>query len=270
MTGNGHKTQEELASYAMQGLPEEESASIRTHLQSCLPCRAELAEVHGDLALLGIAVPLQPLPEGARERFLQRISAAPAAKSPELPAQVTPITVKTARRGPGFWFPWAAAAAMAIFSIALGVQNRALNDELQGESTLVSNLAAKASQAQQVLEVLTAPNAQRVTLTQGKVPAEPTARATYLPERGGLILLATNLQPLPADKTYELWVIPANGKAPIPAGLFRPDAAGTATLVLPPLHAGVLAKAFAVTIEKASGSDTPTAPLVLSGATTGS
>ena len=35
MTGNGHNTQEELASYAMQSLPLEESASIRTHLQSC-------------------------------------------------------------------------------------------------------------------------------------------------------------------------------------------------------------------------------------------
>jgi anti-sigma-K factor RskA len=269
MTGNGHKTQEELASYAMQGLSVEESASIRTHLQSCLPCRAELAEVYGDLALLGIALPLQPLPEGSRERFLKKISAAPAILPQQTPAQVTPITVKTARRGSGFWVPWAAAAAMAIISIALGLQNRALNDELQGESTLVSNLAAKASQAQQVLEVLTAPNAQRVTLTQGKVAAEPSARATYLPERGGLILLATNLKPLPEDKTYELWVIPASGKAPVPAGLFRPDSAGTATLVLPPLPSGVLAKAFGVTIEKASGSDSPTTPIILSGATAG-
>jgi anti-sigma-K factor RskA len=269
MTGNGHKTQEELASYAMQGLSVEESASIRTHLQSCLPCRAELAEVYGDLALLGIALPLQPLPEGSRERFLKKISAAPAILPQQTPAQVTPITVKTARRGSGFWVPWAAAAAMAIISIALGLQNRALNDELQGESTLVSNLAAKASQAQQVLEVLTAPNAQRVTLTQGKVAAEPSARATYLPERGGLILLATNLKPLPEDKTYELWVIPASGKAPVPAGLFRPDSAGTATLVLPPLPSGVPAKAFGVTIEKASGSDSPTTPIILSGATAG-
>ena len=66
MTGNGHNTQEELASYAMQGLPVEESASIRTHLQGCRACRAELAEVCGDLALLGIAVEQQPLPDGAR------------------------------------------------------------------------------------------------------------------------------------------------------------------------------------------------------------
>ncbi len=80
MTGDGHNTQEELASYAMQNLPLEESASIREHLQNCAPCRTELAEVCGDLALLGIAVEQHPLPEGARERFLKKIAASPAVK----------------------------------------------------------------------------------------------------------------------------------------------------------------------------------------------
>jgi anti-sigma-K factor RskA len=266
MTGNGHNTQEELASYAMQGLPLEESASIRTHLQSCALCRAELAEVCGDLALLGIAVDQQPLPEGARQRFLERIASSPAVKPRTVPAEVVPISVKGSRRGPGFWIPWVAVAAMAIVSISLGVQNRALSDELQDQLRLVTSLARQASRAQQVLEVLTAPTAQRVTLTEGKPSAQPTARATYLPERGGLILLATNLKPLPEGKAYELWVIPANGNAPVPAGVFRPDSVGAATLVLPPLASGIRAKAFGVTVEKASGSGTPTSPIILSGA----
>jgi anti-sigma-K factor RskA len=270
MTGNGHNTQEELASYAMQNLPPEDSASIREHLQGCAPCRAELAQVCGDLALLGIAVEQHPLPEGARERFLKKIAASAAVNPQEAVKEVTPISVKSTRRGLGFWTPWIAAAAMTIVAISLGVQNRALNDELQDESRLVTNLAGKASRAQQVLEVLTAPSAQRVNLTGSKAPAEPTARATYLPERGGLVLLATNLKPLPQDKTYELWVIPANGSAPVPAGLFRPDAAGTATLVLPPVTPGIEAKAFGVTIENASGADAPTSPIILSGAATGS
>jgi anti-sigma-K factor RskA len=263
MTGNGHNTQEELASYAMQNLPVEESASIRAHLQTCAECRTELAQVCGDLALLGLAVEQQPLPDGARDRFLQRIASSPVAK----PAEVTPIDGKAKRRGAGFWVPWMTAAAMAIVAVSLGVQNKALNDELNDESNLVKNLAAQASKAQQVLEVLTAPSAQRVTLTEGKAPAQPSARATYLPDRGALILLATNLKPLPEGKAYELWVIPANGKAPVPAGVFHPDSLGTATLVLPPLPAGIAAKAFGVTIEKASGADSPTMPIILSGAT---
>jgi len=263
MTGNGHNTQEELASYAMQNLPVEESASIRAHLQTCAECRTELAQVCGDLALLGLAVEQQPLPDGARDRFLQRIASSPVAK----PAEVTPIDGKAKRRGAGFWVPWMTAAAMAIVAVSLGVQNKALNDELNDESNLVKNLAAQASKAQQVLEVLTAPSAQRVTLTEGKAPAQPSARATYLPDRGALILLATNLKPLPEGKAYELWIIPANGKAPVPAGVFHPDSLGTATLVLPPLPMGIAAKAFGVTIEKASGADSPTMPIILSGAT---
>jgi hypothetical protein len=270
MTGNGHNTQEELASYAMQNLPVEESASIRAHLQSCATCRNELAQVCGDLALLGLGVEQQPLPEGARERFLNKIASSPTVKPGEKLAEVVPIPVKSTRRGASFWAPWVAAAAMAIVAISLGVQNRALNQELNDESNLVKNLAAQASKAQQVLEVLTAPAAQRVTLSEGKAAAQPSAKATYLPERGGLILLATNLKPLPADKAYELWVIPANGKAPVPAGVFRPDAVGTATLVLPPLPAGIAAKAFGITIEKASGAESPTLPIILSGAPTGS
>ena len=270
MTGNEHNTQEELASYAMQNLPVEESASIRAHLQSCAECRNELAQVSGDLALLGLAVEQQPLPEGARERFLSRIASSPTVKPGATLAAVTPVPVKSTRRGAGFWAPWVAAAAMAIAAISLGVQNKALNDELDLESNLVKNLAAQASKAQQVLEVLTAPTAQRVTLTEGKTPAQPSAKATYLAERGGLILLATNLKPLPADKAYELWVIPADGKAPVAAGVFRPDAVGTANLVLPTLPAGIEAKAFGITIENASGSATPTSPIILSGAPTGS
>jgi anti-sigma-K factor RskA len=267
MTGNGHNTQEELASYAMQNLPPEESASIREHLQTCAPCRTELAQVCGDLALLGLAVEQQPLPEGARDRFLQRIASSPVVKPQERPAEIIPMDVQAKRRGFGFWMPWMTAAAMAIVAVSLAVQNKALNDELNGESNLVKNLAAQASKAQQVLEVLTAPTAQRVTLTEGKAPLEPSARATYLQDRGALILLATNLKPLPEGKTYELWVIPASGKAPVPAGVFRPDSVGTATLVLPHLPAGIAAKAFGVTIENAGGATSPTMPIILSGAT---
>jgi anti-sigma-K factor RskA len=267
MTGNEHNTQEELASYAMQNLPVEESASIRSHLETCAECRTELAQVTGDLALLGLAVEQQPLPEGARDRFLQKIGASSAVKPQEKLAEITPIDVQAKRRGFGFWMPWMTAAAMAIVAVSLAVQNKALNDELNGESNLVKNLAAQASKAQQVLEVLTAPAAQRVTLTEGKAPPAPSARATYLQDRGALILLATNLKPLPEGKTYELWVIPANGTAPVPAGVFHPDSVGTATLVLPTLPSGIAAKAFGVTIENAGGATAPTMPIILSGAT---
>jgi anti-sigma-K factor RskA len=173
---------------------------------------------------------------------------------------------KTSRRGPRFWIPWSIVAGLAVTCTAVVVQNRALNEELNDESNLVKNLAAKASKAQQVLEVLTAPGAQRITLTDGKIPAEPIAHATYLQERGGLVLLAANLKTLPADKTYELWVMPVDG-APVPAGLFRADAGGNATVILPQLSPGLAAKTLVITVEKAGGASAPTLPAMLSGTT---
>src|ERR1700721_677075 len=102
----------------MQGLPVEESASIRAHLHTCPTCGTELAQICGDLALLGIAVQQQPLPEGARERFLNKIAASPAVKPQEKLAEVTPISVKSTRRGAAYWIPWVATAAMAIIAIS--------------------------------------------------------------------------------------------------------------------------------------------------------
>jgi anti-sigma-K factor RskA len=161
--------------------------------------------------------------------------------------------------------PWTIAACLAIACSILGYKVSSMNDALDGESRLVSNLAAKASHAQQVLEVFNAPDAQRVTLTAAKTPPAPTAHTVYLAERGALMMEANNLKPIPAGKTYELWVIPASGAAPVPAGTFTPNADGYASVVLPRLPSGVIAKAFGITVENAGGSSTPTLPIVLSG-----
>jgi hypothetical protein len=164
------------------------------------------------------------------------------------------------------WTAWGAVAALLVVAISLGLQVERLNLRLRDEANRNAMLAEANAHAQEVLEVMTAPTAQRVVLTPAMTPAVPIGRAVYLAARGGLIFQANNLKRLPEGKTYELWVIPANGSAPIPAGLFRPDAAGNASVMLPQIPWGVPAKAFGVTIEKAGGSATPTAPIILSGA----
>jgi anti-sigma-K factor RskA len=73
------------------------------------------------------------------------------------------------------------------------------------------------------------------------------------------------MPPIPLNKAYELWLIPANGSAPIPAGLFKPNAQGTAAILKPPLPTGVEAKTFAVTIEPEAGSSAPTSQPTLVG-----
>jgi anti-sigma-K factor RskA len=77
--------------------------------------------------------------------------------------------------------------------------------------------------------------------------------------------VADNLEPLQPAKVYELWLIPANGQDPIPAGTFHPDQRGSASVILPPLPKGVEAQAFGVTVEDEGGSLKPTLPIILAG-----
>jgi hypothetical protein len=51
----------------------------------------------------------------------------------------------------------------------------------------------------------------------------------------------------------------------MPAGMFKPDERGNAMMMDHPMPEGVLAKAFAVTIEDAVGSDKPTTPILMIG-----
>ena len=274
---------EDLALYAIQALPAEEMAAVAAALRDNPQAQQELARIQGDLALLALSADQQPTPAGSFERLQARMRSEggqPAAKdfatsaalptpinmieATEAPREIAPLSLPRRSKWATFT-PWVIAACLAIACSILGYRVASLNDALDDELALVSNLAVKASHAQQVLEVLNSPEAQRVTLSATKTPAAPTAHTVYLPDRGALVMEANNLKPIPAGKTYELWVIPASGAAPVPAGTFTPNNEGYASVVLPKLPSGVPAKAFGITIENAGGSNTPTAPILLSG-----
>jgi len=250
----------------MQALTPEEERTALAHIDVCAYCRAALAEAMADASLVGLSVEQQAPPNGARQRLMARIASTPQASVPApRPVAVMPVRQE---RSKGFglgWLGWAAAAAMLAVAAYLGYSNHNLQQQLSEDRGQIARLAAEADRSEALTEALTSPDAKRVTLTETKGPAKPMGHATYLPKRGALIFVASNLKPVPANKTYELWVIPANGKAPMPAGLFRPDASGSASVVMPMLPEGVDAKAFGVTIEDAQGSPTPTLPIVMAG-----
>jgi anti-sigma-K factor RskA len=267
MTDGKHIPQEDLALYAMQSLSAEEHARVREHLNACAECRNELACVAGELALFALSAEQKPLPEGARERFMARIGA--DAREVDGAARERRAVASSARpRMVLLWLMgigWAAAAVSIVVATALHTRIRSLNGRLEQKTAMVEQMEGANARAQAILNLLTAPAAKHVVLTAAKSRPAPTARAVYLAAQGALLMQASNLNSVPAGKTYELWVIPIKG-APIPAGLFRPDAAGNASVVLPSIPKGVEAKAFGVTVEKAGGSSTPTAPIVLEGA----
>lgn len=267
MTDAQHISPDDLALYALETLSQHESAALREHLSQCDACHTELARLRGDLALFALSVDQHPLPAGARERFAQSI-ADEIGSNQRRAKRTEPVALD--RRPPRFgsagWLGWAAAAVLLMVAGGLGFEANLLRVRLNDRDNRIALLEASKSRAEQVAEVLTAPSAQKVLLTAPKTPPSPTGRVVYLAARGGLIFQANNLAGVPAGKTYELWIIPADESAPIPAGLFRPDAAGNGSVVLPPIPQGVRAKAFGVTLEDAAGSKTPTLPILLAGA----
>lgn len=268
-----HISPEELMLHAMQALPRADGESVGMHLAECAMCREEIAALNGDLALVALTVARRPVPQGAKERFMQRlVVAGPVGGMRRTESPVVPIDRGRKRAE---WFPWAAAAALLLLAIALGAQVMRLSEKLRVETEQAAQLeesnrelGEKNAHAQEVLELMTTPRAQRAVLMAATSRPVPVGRAVYLAESGALIFQGTNLARLAEGKTYELWVIPANGNAPMAAGMFRPDARGDASVMMPSLPKGVPAKAFGVTIEKAGGSQTPTMPIVLSGAAT--
>jgi anti-sigma-K factor RskA len=181
---------------------------------------------------------------------------------------MTASATQTAAGGRSRWAsitPWVLAAGLGVACAVLGARLGSLNEELGDESKLVSNLAIHASRAQQVLEVLSAPDAQHVTLSEGHAASAPSAHTIYVADRGALVMEASHLPPPPAGKTYELWLLPADGSAPVPAGTFRPGPDGAASLVLPRLRGAARARGFSITLESTGGAAAPTLPPVLSG-----
>jgi hypothetical protein len=189
----------------------------------------------------------------------------PNPNAPTAPAPPPPRHKHTHVLG---WFEWGITAAALAVACYLGYHSYELQREVDAERGEVAELSVQAAHAQELqrlMDALLSPAAKQVTLTETRGTARPVGHATYLPQSGALIFVASNLRPVPQSKTYELWLIPSNGKAPIPAGVFRPDAKGSAAVVLPPLPEGVDAKAFGVTVETADGASTPTLPIVMAG-----
>jgi hypothetical protein len=252
---------------------------VRLHLPQCPECSTEVAQLRTDFALVALAVPQVPPPAGAKERLMQAAgvsSTAGSSKSASLKTFPKPVrdasgvhgiaAVRAKRTNPVLiWGGWVAAPACLAYAVHVRDVNQTIAHRLTIETAQIDQTNAAAARAKEVVEVLTSPQSQRVTLVAAHVQPQPSGEAVYMKDRGALVFTANHLVSLPPNKTYELWVIPANGNAPIPAGTFQPDAHGMASVLLPHLPTGVQAKAFGVTMENEGGSTTPTLPILLAG-----
>ena len=168
------------------------------------------------------------------------------------------------RRGFSWFLGWIATAALVILSFGLAVENGALHRDLDNLKARTAKQDADLQQGKEVMATLLDPEAQRVTLVAANKAPQPQGEAIYRRGSRRLIFLGSNQAPLPPEKTYELCRSPADG-APVPAGLFKPDARGSATIVNPPLPEYVEVKKFLVTLEPEGGARGMRGPVVIVG-----
>jgi anti-sigma-K factor RskA len=243
---------EDLALYSLGCLDGVEKAALEKHLDECASCRRELEQLRGDAALLALSASGPRPPARAKTRLMEAI-----AKEPR---------VQRARPRPQWWavFGWAAAAAMIVVVAAVWNQNTRLKSSVERWAALSEQQRVQLDRARRIADTLMAQDAKHISVLPVGLKTIPEGKVIYSRQNSGLIFTASNLHALPAQKAYELWLIPMHG-APIPAGVFKPDAQGGAVLINPPLPAGVEAKAFAITIEPEQGSTTPTMPIIMFG-----
>ncbi|HLW52851.1 MAG TPA: anti-sigma factor [Candidatus Angelobacter sp.] len=245
---------EDLALYAMGALDARNCPEMQAHLGECGECRRELEALRADTALLALSTAGPAPPQRARQRLMQAIAA-------------TPTKAQTAPRESGsgwpwprwlFWAPLAASVLLAAFLVHMSMvhdrQVDALRAELQKERV-------DHARAQEIIAMMSDPKAEHMTLVAQRTSAQPQVKTIYVRDKGHVLVIANNLPQPPANMTYELWLLPADGK-PMPCGTFKTDWRGHGMM----LHegaAGVAAKGFAVTMEPEAGSPWPTSEILL-------
>ncbi|MGA2131647.1 MAG: anti-sigma factor [Bryobacteraceae bacterium] len=230
--------------YALGIAEEPEAAEIRSHLnQECPTCVPGVRAARALTSLIGASAPSVEPPARLRKRVLAAAGGQPTKRL--------------------FWSPvWAAVAAGAVIAAVIfnAREHRASADlaRLQAEAAVQRRELARLNEA---MAILNQPDAKQV-IFGGATPAPPRGRVFLDPHRG-VLLIASNLPPIPAGKTYEMWVIP-KGHKPVPAGLFQAGADGTAINVQSgPVDLGSI---IAVTVEPAAGVDQPTStPIIAAG-----
>ena len=257
---NNHDVlREQSALYALGNLSEAERSAFEAHLSECAECKDDVTAFLEVCGALAQTVEQHDPPAALRGRILEATR-----RAPEAPRRSRALA------------PWLAAAAMLVVTVGIGdyavqLRQRVSTLEVQlrdalvrvdnGERRIAVALRA-AADAQTPLAILTAPDVRRIDLAGQPAAPRASARAFWSRSRG-LVLTGSNLPALPAGRTYQLWFV--TPRAPVSAGLLKPDEAGRLTMVLNTPADIPAPAALAVTIEPEGGSPGPTGAKYLVG-----
>jgi anti-sigma-K factor RskA len=255
-----------LGAFALDAVESDDDVAIREHLDSCRRCEAELAQFHEVAGM--IANTGGDAPQYLWDRIAEEVEAgtsdrperhgdgeSPVAKLFRAPPERNGRPTRSAgrwNRPLHFIVPIATAAALVVIA-ALGLQVVHMNHRIGQLDAINENTGL----SQAVQAALLDPQANQVELTGsttvGHGGTSDLAELVVLPSGSGF-LLNHALPGLPSSETYQLWG-QSDGRM-ISIGLLGSRPKDVAMTIGQPASFA----AYAVTVEHAGGSVTPTLP----------
>lgn len=231
--------QDQAALYVLGALDASEAAAFEQSLSDDAELRDLVRQLRESVGALAYAAPAVSPAADLRARVLHRISA--AAKLTTFPDE--------RHRAKTPWLPWAIAAALALFCGILAV------DRAHLQRAVAEARAADPLSGATVVPLATTPAA--IAASKGSVVWQQDRQS-------GMIKLSNMPAPDPG-KDYQLWVVDAEHKDPISAGIVRVNAEGVAELRFRPVEAAHNVRAFAISVEREGGVQKKEGPIVMVG-----
>jgi anti-sigma-K factor RskA len=238
----------------------DESQALAEHLRGCDDCAALTREYrHAAARLPWLLDPVSP-PPSVRRSIMDAVggglSAAPAA----VLALAAPRPFIDPR-----WYATAAILFLALWGWReMGI--RVEREEVRTGRAVVARLEEEkqrlASDNRRMLaqmQELAAPGVRTIALAGQKMAPSASARIFMDAVRHRAVIFFYDMPPNPSDRSYELWIIRADSKAPQAAGTFDVDPQShRSSMTVEQLPAGAAIKAMAVTLEPRGGVSAPT------------
>ncbi len=267
MSEISHIREEDLELYAFGTLPESETEAVKAHVSVCRECNAKLAVALGNVAVLALAAEQETPPTAVKERLFARIGSEHGATE-RLVESVGGREIRREMKRPRWNWNWVLAPAsvvLALLCAALYREDYILTGELREARRAAADFERERLHVMGLVNALSAKDTETIRLASTKDGIPGSGAVVRYNKRLGTVIYSAELPELPAEKVYQMWLVPSSG-APISAGTFLADGSKRAEPWEAEVPANSEPKAFAVTVEPTGGVPKPTGNIILLGA----
>lgn len=235
--------QDRAALYALGSLDADEVVAFESAMRNDAELRALVRELQEAASAIALSAPGNVPRVELRNRVLAAITAGAHTQSSESLRRQKIVA------HPVSWLPWAIAA---LFFVSLG--------------TLFYHHMRLRHEIAQIRRTDPLMQTHFVALAPAKnAPADAKAMVAWQPDKQSGVIHVKGLPAAEKGKGYQLWVVDAEHRDPINAGMVHVERDGTAKVRFRPAGAARKVKAFALSLEREGGARKRQGPILLIG-----